>query len=102
MTLRDLGYPGNGNDLLEFLEGFCSITAALTARVLTLSASPAGSHTDPECNTVSLNSVGIRAGTDDGGNPDPELGQALLFLRGKRSPSRASLSWSSGRPRGAQ
>lgn len=64
-----IGYP---DDPAESQEGYWNLSAAISQGILTLSASPSADHSDPECNTITLNSAGIRAASDDGGNANDD------------------------------
>ena len=54
----------------ESQEGYWTITFTPNAGAtsVALTAAPRGTHTDPDCNSISLNSAGVRSATDSGNN----------------------------------
>lgn len=66
--LTQLGYALDGGGVLT-AEGHWRITAVATPTTFTLTATAGGSsgHVDPDCDQITLDNFGVKAGLDDGG-----------------------------------
>ena len=64
--LTQLGYALDGGGVLS-AEGYWRITAAATPTTFTLTATAGGSraHVDPDCDQITINSLGVKSGLDD-------------------------------------